>query len=131
MLFFTVKSFMIWLNPVPNLGWYCNTTPVPAVVFFSQGVYVVSTPSETQNAPTLAAAEQLGHDMVLGESQIIKSLGFRAFSIDTPTDGQQVYAIDSSNVITTGIYSLSGQTIVPTDGSAPIAESALVGWSSM
>ena len=122
---------MIWINPVPNLGWYCNTTPIPAVISFNQGMYVVSTPSETQSSTTLAAAEQLGHDMVLAESAIVMSLAFRSFFIDAPTDGQEIYVIDAGNVITTGIFALGAQTITPTDGSSPMGVSGVLGWCPM
>ena len=121
---------MIWLNPVPNLGWYCDTTPVPAVIFFSQGVYVVATPNEQQNATSLEQAEQIGHDMVLSESKLTLSLSFRSFFIDLPTDAQHIYIIDSSNVITTGVFSLGASTVTDANANAfPIA--GLTGWAAM
>ena len=121
---------MIWLNPVPNLGWYCDTTPVPAVISFNQGMYVVCTPSETQSATTLVAAEQLGHDMVLAESAVVLPLSFRSFFIDAPNDGQEIYVIDSSNVITTGIFGFAAQSVTPVDGSVVIPIANVVGWSA-
>ena len=121
---------MIWINPVLNLVWYCDTTPVPSGIIFTQGMYVVSTPTESQNAATLNQAEQIGHDMVLSESKITLSLSFRAFPIDDPTDGQQVYVIDSSNVITTGVYAAGAQTVTDASNVAfPVA--SLAGWAAM
>ena len=121
---------MTWINPVTNLVWYCGTTPVPAGIIFTQGMYVVSTPTESQNASTLNQAEQIGHDMVLSESKIVLSLSFRSFFLDLPSDTQQVYVIDSSNVITTGVFSLAGSTVTDANANA-FNISSLVGWAAL
>ena len=122
---------MIWLNPVPGAGWYCNSTPVPVGIFFTQGIYVIATPTETQQALTLDQAMQIGHDMVLAQSAIIKGLSFRAFSIDNPADGQTVYIVAYSNAaISTGMFSLGAQTVTESVGGYVWAVTDLAGWSA-
>ncbi len=85
---------------------------------------------EVQQATTLDQAMQLGHDMVLAQSAIVKGLSFRSFALDLPTDGQQVYVIDSGNVISTGAFALGALTVTPS-GHAAITTVSLSGWAAI